>query len=327
VSQTKLISTLMQKKVAIIDMGTNTFHLLVGEITDKGVVTLFKDKRPVKIGQGGINQGYITQAAQQRALNTMADFKTIIEEEQVEVVHAIATSAIRNAKNGVELAEKIKKATDIEVRIISGEEEADYIHYGVSKALNIGPETSLIMDIGGGSVEFVICNEQQVFWKDSFEIGAQRLVDLFHQHDPIQPEDIQSMEAYLDEKLAELATFTQKHQPTVLIGSSGTFDTISEIYLISHGIEKDEKATELPITLESYFEIHQELISKNKKERLAIPGMVEMRVEMIVVASCLVNYIIKRYNLKNMRISAYALKEGIMNRIFDALQHGVHLTD
>lgn len=315
----------MQRKVAIIDMGTNTFHLLVGVIGEKGVTTLFKDKRPVRIGKGGINKGYITDDAQIRAIDTLRDFKTIIEREQVESVHAIATSAIRNAKNGIELVDKIKTATGIQVRIISGEEEADYIYYGVSKALPLGEQTSLIMDIGGGSVEFVICKGEEVYWKRSFEIGAQRLVDMFHGHDPITPQDIAELEAYLNEKLEDLAVFMQKYQPTVLIGSSGTFDTLSEIYRAAYKVDLPANSTELPITLKSYFEVHQDLITMNREQRLAIPGMIEMRVEMIVVASCLVHYLIKKYNLKDMRVSAYALKEGIMNRIFDALRQGVKI--
>ncbi|MTI31466.1 exopolyphosphatase [Xanthovirga aplysinae] len=310
----------MKKKVAIIDLGTNTFHILVGTIFEDNFKILYKEKRAVKIGKGGINEGIITDQAKQRALTTLSEFKKIIEKENIDIIHTTATSAFRNALNGQQLANQIKERTGIEVKIISGKEEAALIQYGVNKALNIGTTPSLIIDIGGGSVEFIICNNKKTFWKNSFEIGAQRLVELFHQNDPISLEEINALEAYLQEELTELDKNIKKFKPEILIGSSGTFETLSDIHRLAHKIEKVPETTELPITLSSYLDIHQNLLSKNQRERLAIPGMVEMRVEMIVVASCIIHFLIKKYGFSKMRISAYALKEGVLNKLIDELK-------
>ncbi len=299
-------------KIAVIDMGTNTFHLLIASVEGGELNVLHKEKTAVRLGKGGITQGFITPEAEKRALKALKRFKETIAIENVVQVFATATSAIRNAKNGKELVEKIKVSTGIEVRVISGEQEAQYIYNGVKKALPIGSDPALIMDIGGGSIEFIIANENEIFWKRSFEIGGQRLIDQFHQHDPISPEEKAGLERYLKEQLEPLAIEAKKYNLDTLIGSSGTFDTLSDIYRMKVNLEKDPDSTEFPLPIDYYYGIVQELISKDEKERLAIPGMITMRVEMIVVAVILVDFVLNTLNLTNIRVSAYALKEGVL---------------
>lgn len=306
------------KKIAVIDLGTNTFHILIASILEDDFEVLFKEKQSVKIGQNGINKGIITPEAQKRGLRTLSLFKEIIDKENVSEVYATATSAIRNAKNGQEFVDLIKSKTGINVNVISGEEEAELIFSGVKSALEIGPKTSLIMDIGGGSVEFIICNNEKMLWKQSFEIGAQRLLDLFHYHDPIIPEEIINLETFLEEKLKPLNEAVKKYQPSVLIGSSGTFETLSDIFRINYN-DNHIYHTELPLPIKAYYKIQEEIKTKDKKERMGIPGMIEMRADMIVVACCLINYIIEKYKISNIRVSTYALKEGVLYNIVNML--------
>ena len=306
-------------RIAVIDMGTNTFHILIAEQLDEKLSVLYTEKVPVKIGKGGINDGIIVIEAQERALKTLRHFKNVISQYNAERIYATATSAIRSAKNGQELCEKIYNSTGIKVRIISGEKEAQYIYEAVKKAVDIGEEKSLIMDIGGGSVEFIICDKDQIFWKASFEIGAQRLLDLFHYHDPIIPEEIENLNLYLTEKLVSLTMACIEHKPKTLIGSSGSFDTFSDIYSLENGLPITDERTELPLSLAHFEGIYQNIISKNKEERLKIPGMIEMRVDMIVVASILVDYVIKNCHLQKIRVSSYSLKEGVLFDILDQL--------
>ena len=123
---------------------------------------------------------------------------------EVEKVLAFGTSALRNAKNGAEIISRIKSTHRIDTQIISGDEEAGYIYKGVNLALHLGKEKSLIIDIGGGSVEFIIGNGEEIFWKQSFEIGAQRLLERFQKHDPILPSEIDEINLYFQERLVPL---------------------------------------------------------------------------------------------------------------------------
>ena len=309
----------MTKKIAVIDLGTNTFHILIAAISGISMNVLYTEKLSVKIGRGGINNGFITDSAQQRAMDALVYFKKKIDEYGVNETFATATSAIRSAKNGKDLVKKIKQQTEIDVRIISGDLEATYIYQAVRKAVKLGEVTSLIMDIGGGSVEFIICNENSIFWKESFEIGAQRLLDLFHYHDPILPEEIENLNLFLIDRLSSLIRACMKFKPDVLIGASGSFDTFSDIFRIKADIKKTNEQTELPLSVESFQEIYHDIISKDKEERMAIPGMIEMRVDMIVVASILADFVITNCHLKKIRVSSYSLKEGVLFNILDGI--------
>lgn len=301
-------------KIAIIDLGTNTFHLLIVEIENGQEKIMHKEKIAVKLGEGGISEGTISKSAQERALKTMLYFKDKINEEKVENIFASATSAMRNAENGKEVMDRIYDATGISIQLISGMDEAKYIHMGVKKALDIGPEPALIMDIGGGSVEFIICNQTEVFWMQSFEIGAQRLLDKFHKHDPILPKDIEKLDDFLRKELEELKVKMDIYQPHHLIGSSGTFDTLIDINYQEKEIEKPDEVS-FSLNLEDFDRIFNEIIHKTRDERMAIPGMIEMRVDMIVVAVCLIQFLIENNDFMDIKVSTYALKEGLLDAI------------
>ena len=307
------------RRVGVIDMGTNTFHLMLVDVSVDGFEIHKKIRRSVKIGAGGINKGFITPEAEERGLKALKEFKGTIDQEGVEMIFAIATSAIRNARNGQEIVERYYNETAIRIEVISGMEEAETIYYGVRKAVDLGSEKNLIMDIGGGSIEFIICDAQQEYWKQSFEIGGQRMVEKFHRRDPISLDEIHEQLAYLEDNLVELLAQTRIHEPQTLVGSSGTFDTLSDIFMFKHQIPKSPDATEHPLTIEGFREIHNELIQKTREERLEIPGMVEMRVELIVVASVLIDFVVRKCNIKKIRVSSFALKEGILLKSIDSI--------
>jgi len=302
----------MDEKIAVIDLGTNTFHLLIASLGNGKSTMLQREKQAVKIGVGGINKGVITEAGIQRAVACLHLFKKKLDEWKVSRVQAFGTSALRNAANGKEVIEKIKSETGIEVKLISGDQEAEYIYYGVRSAMDLGTEKSLIVDIGGGSVEFIIGDRREIFWKQSFEIGAQRLLELYHKHDPITAEEINQLNRHFEKFLGSLRVAIEEHNPATLAGSSGTFDTLSEIYCNKQGIPIEREEGETPLTIPGFYEIYKELLSKNRAERMLIPGMIEMRVDMIIVGSCLVNYLLQKYAFKNIRVSTYSLKEGVL---------------
>jgi len=312
----------MHQKIAIIDMGTNTFHLLLAEADERGYHIISRDRLAVKIGAGGINQGLITEAALHRALLAMQSFKNIIDGQGVQKVYAFGTSALRNAQNGVEVARQIQELTDIAVDIISGDKEAEYIYMGVKSALNMEQEKSLIVDIGGGSVEFIIGDDERIYWKKSLEIGAQRLLEKFHKTDPITPEEIRELDQHFEKTLQPVFEAIRQYHTHTLVGSSGTFDTLSDIFCIRHDIHKTSEEIETPLSLAGFFEIYHELLKKNRAQRMKIPGMIEMRVDMIVVASCLVRYLLDHFPFERIRVSTYSLKEGVLA----SLIHDMKLT-
>lgn len=309
----------MEKKIAIIDMGTNTFHLLIAEADEKGYHITFRERLAVKIGKNGITHGLITEEGIHRAMLAMQSFKNTMDQQGVDRVYAFGTSALRNASNCQDVVKRIETITGIRSNIISGDREAEYIYMGVKAAMDIS-EKSLIIDIGGGSVEFIIGDNDTIFWKQSIEIGAQRLLEQFQKNDPISKEEIQELDKYFEKTLAPLFDQLKKHQPHILIGSSGTFDTLSDIFCIQHEIHKGPEEIETPLSLQGFYEIYEDLLTKNREERMQIPGMIEMRVDMIVVASCLIRYILSQHSFNRIRVSTYALKEGVLATLINEVK-------
>lgn len=307
----------MSERVAIIDLGTNTFHLFIVEMDGDKINTLYKEKIAVKIGKNGISKGKIAADARKRAIHTLKIFRTVIDLFEVHHVKGVATSAIRSAKNGQELIAEIKQKTEIEIDIISGSEEAELIFRGVQAAMKIPLAPQLVMDIGGGSVEFVIGTGEQILWRHSFEIGAQRLLDKFHKEDPIPEESISAMKEFLSNNLKQLTEAIAEYGPTGLIGCSGTFDTLTEIYLKKIKLERDLEVKVHILPVEYYEKIHQDLVLKNREERLLIPGMVTMRVDMIVVASYLIRFVLDQIETESITACSYALKEGLLYSSFE----------
>jgi len=303
---------MIAQKVAVLDLGTNTFNLLLVKITPSAYYIFHNEKIPVKIGKDGINQGVITEEAQERALLALGKFKEVIKKEKISKVYSYATSAFRNAKNGEAFRKYIEQKTGFQISIIAGDIEAEYIYKGVKTAFDIGGDNALIIDIGGGSVEFIICDRDQIFWKQSFDIGAQRLLDWFHIIDPMPSEERDRLTSFFKEELQQLHEQINYFKPNCLIGSSGTFDTLSEMdqHQVNRFIKGDE--AELPLTVAGFEKLYNKIISLDKSSRLKIPGMMPMRVDMIVVAVCLVKYIIDNFNIDQIRVSAHSLKEGMI---------------
>ena len=305
----------LHRRLALIDMGTNTFHLLIVEDRPgQPPHTLVRTKVGVRLGEGGISQGEIAPAPYARALQTVRGFKEEIELHQVTEVRATATSAMRVSRNGPDLVRDILQTTGIQVEVIAGKREAELIAKGIRQAVPLGAAKHLLMDIGGGSVEFIIANEDIIFWKHSFEIGAQRLLDRFFA-DPSGVLPRAQMEAelvYLADVLAPLTAAVAAHVPLAgLVGSSGSFDTLADLSVGQVRCEADlPPSTSLPM---ADFEQHfAHLLTLDHAGRVALPGMFPMRADMLVVASIIIKYVLTTYQLTQITTSAFALKEGLL---------------
>ncbi len=313
----------MSQRIGVIDMGTNTFHLLITDIVNDRPHTLVNEKSAVGLGKGGITKGFITEEAMDRALDTLKKFRVILDEHAVAHVIATGTSAVRSGSNKQVLIDRIKKEVNIDVEVIDGAREAELIFRGVQQAVPMEDHISLAMDIGGGSVEFIIGNKNEILWKQSFEIGGQRLIDRFHLHDPMREDDRVLMHNYFNEVLIPLEKAIKTWKPTQLIGCSGTFDTLAEMNIQYHR-EKIalEKQTSYLLSLPDFNRLRKQLIASTRAERLAIPGMIELRADMVVVAICLIEHVLKLVATNTITVSTYSLKEGVLYTMLDGVKVG-----
>ncbi len=301
----------MPKRVAALDLGTNTFHLVIADVSDTEIKNIvFQEQKHVKLGEGGINEGRITDDAFQRGLDALMYFWNCISENNVDSIRAVGTAALRTAKNGFQFTQKVRDLTGINIEIIDGDLEAALIYQGVKTAANL-IDTSLIMDIGGGSVEFIIADQSSILWKKSYPIGAAKLMASFHHSDPISKSEIDSIENYLNTALEDLKSASTKFKPVKLVGSAGSFETFAELCQL-------RSQTHTPISKSFLFDadelesIISEIVSSTRHERENNAAILPVRTDMIVVSSILTRYVLNSLQIKEVELSTFALKEGLL---------------
>jgi exopolyphosphatase/guanosine-5'-triphosphate,3'-diphosphate pyrophosphatase len=298
--------------VAVIDCGTNTFNLVIMNIGEDGTRThVYNDRVPVKLGEDSINRNMIARSAYKRGMLALAEFQSAIKHYQVDRTIAIATSAIRDAKNRKEFIMKAMMDYEIDIQVINGDKEAELIYLGVRDAVKLAKEPSLIMDVGGGSTEFILADAEKVIWKSSFNIGVARLLEKFNPSDPIKAREVSDMEEFLTEQLQPLFVFLEGKNVQELIGSSGAFESLLEmIHGELGGAEFNNSVTEYDVNLQDYHKIAQRIIRSTIVERKRIGSLVPMRRDMIVIFFVMVDVVMKKFRFPKLRVSSYSLKEG-----------------
>lgn len=304
-------------KVAVIDIGTNTFNLLIAEKKSDQLALVHVEKVFVFLGKGGINKNQIQPDAIQRGLQTLKEFKETADSFQVKEVIAIATSAVRNAQNGKKFTDLVFEATQIQIQTIEGDREAELIYKGAREATDFGEKPVLLMDVGGGSTEFIIADRNKIYWKKSFEVGASRLFEKFHQNDPITTPEIKNIEAYLKDFLAPLMEKAKEYNITTLIGSAGAFTSFAKI--VANRIKEANKlvkTSEYKFELSEFYSVNDYILKTKLNERYTIKGLVKERAPMIVVGTVLVNFVLQDLNISDFKLARYALKEGVASEYF-----------
>lgn len=298
------------ERVAVIDLGTNTFHLLIVESDGKGSFReIFRQQVYVKLGIGGVER--IIPDSFERGLATLQLFRNAIAAHGATRVQALGTAALRTASNGPEFIRLAIEQTGIPIQLISGDEEARLIYRGVSLAVPfIGPEPALIMDIGGGSVEFILANEEGLLWAQSFPVGVAVLYRRFHRSDPITAEEMAELYQFLAEELAPLVEALAQHPVRRLVGAAGAFDVIEALALPA--IPADPLA-EIP--LDHFPAIFEQVTKATLAERLAMPRLPQPRADMIVAAFLLIEFVLRQAQIQEISVSHYSMKEGMIREL------------
>jgi exopolyphosphatase/guanosine-5'-triphosphate,3'-diphosphate pyrophosphatase len=298
-------------RIAIIDLGTNTFNLLIAEKTENNSYTiLLNTKEGVKLGEGGINRRYITEAAAQRGINAISRHYELMAPFNPDKIVAFATSAIRDAENGNEFAQTLKDKFNLEINIIDGEKEAKLIYLGVKQTLPFTGKCFVILDIGGGSNEFIIADDKGILWKHSFQLGMARLLDRFKPSNPITTSEIRAIEKYLEPELKELFDKVTQYNPEIFVGASGSFDSFIQMLAGENLLNHKNGDISHILPLDIYQKLHTKLINSTSTEREQIKGLEPVRRDMIVLATIFVNFVLNRIGIKTIYQSAYSLKEG-----------------
>ena len=306
-------------RAAVIDCGSNTFNLLIAEPSGTGMNTIFGRKLAPKLGAGIQPDGSLSEEAMLRGFAALREHKADIERLGADSICAFATSAVRSATNGEEFARRAALETGIDINIISGDKEAELIYYGNTLALEIPEQASLIVDIGGGSNEFIICNAGGVLWKQSFDLGTFRLIKRFAPHYPIHANTVGEMRAYFEQELQPLIAACAEHRPRLMIGSSGSFDTFRAMLEHTQQITVPQRSSSFEISIPQIYGMCDHICSLSLEEIARVPGIDAMRVEVITVASVFVRFVVERLEIESISQSSFSLKEGVLFKLFSGM--------
>jgi exopolyphosphatase / guanosine-5'-triphosphate,3'-diphosphate pyrophosphatase len=297
-----------KQRIAAIDLGTNTFHLLITEVSAGGKwKTIYKERQFVHLGEGGL--GHLQDTAMLRGWATLNHFAQQLKKFKVDRYKAIGTSALREADNLDVFLEKTQPL-ELQIEVIDGLEEARLIHKGVLEATGRLDGRQLIMDIGGGSVEMVITSKGQIEYALSLPLGVAVLYELVKGVDPITPRLISSVNRYIDAQLVELNAKLKSLPCDQLVGASGTFEVLA-------AFETDPQRTQKchVLSLANFSVLYDEIISSTLEERLSMPAIPKSRAQLIVVACILIKAVLEAHPFKTWLYSPYAMKEGILSEL------------
>lgn len=301
---------------AIIDLGTNTFHLMIASIKEGVLDIRHKQQIAVKIGEKGINSGFIGDEAYLRGMNALGQFRLKLDELNIGNVLAFGTSAIRDAKNGNQFIAEAKQKFNIEIQAISGDKEALYIYEGVKHSFDFPDKTLLVMDIGGGSVEFIIGKRDTVFWKKSYPIGAARLIELYQRHDPMSEAEQDELRLFISSTLKDLFEAIRLYDVKMLVGSAGSFETLRDVIVQHFNATVKMITSNACIVSAKDFELfYQLMIRTDEANRRQIKGLIDFRVDMIVVSAILMDVMVQQLSIAEIVVSDNALKEGMFFRM------------
>ena len=296
---------------AIIDIGTNTTHLLIGDVESHTLLEVIHKRRFYTfLGEGGLST--IANEAIERLLAALDQFQNDLNEYQCDSIHVLATEGLRAASNGTVIERRIKSRYGWPLTIIDGNEEASLIFDGVRQAVAFDRGDYLIMDVGGGSVEFIgVCKGKKHF-QSSISIGISRLYNQFHKSDPITKKQISKMNKYLAEQLVSVWDQTKDYVDMQLIGCAGTF----EIFLKNQELDSRE-LTHKQIKKDMLDKLYESVIGLPIDDRHLVPDLPKERSQYIVVALSLVRWVTDTIGCENFIVSKYAMKEGaIVSEIY-----------
>lgn len=306
-------------RLAAIDVGSNSIHMVVAQADpDGGLTTLWRMKEPVGLGRGSFPSRQLSAESIDRAVQTLGRFKQAAIQRRVEKTVAIATSAVREAKNGGDLIERVGRELKLRVKVVTAREEARLIYLGIRHACPLGEKPHLLVDIGGGSVEFIVGDDEAPALLESRKLGAARMTAQFIKSDPPTADELKKLKAHYDKELSPLMEQIKKLGPVAVVGSSGTLENLAA--MCGDGSPQTDDEGNAIIAAKPFAKLLKMLLTSTSADREKIRGLDPGRREQVIAGAALVGELFDRLDLKRIRLCGAALREGIL---FDYLARHV----
>lgn len=300
-------------RIAVFDIGTNSIHMKIVQIGPGLFFEVLEHKKDMtRLGDGSFRSKKLSKRAVKRGFKVLTRFARLAKAAGVRKMIAVATSAVRDAKNGAQFARAVRKKTGIRVRVISGREEGRLIFLGASSGLEVRRGKTLVIDIGGGSAEFILGDRKRIDTNESVPLGVARLSDRFITKDPPSEENLRNLEETIEEKLAGTFGSLKTKKFSIVVGTAGTLINLAAIVY-----QAREKR---PLRLRGYFELkkkeffkrHRKIVRMSERRLRNLPGLDRNRADIIVAGSVLVSLLMKHLKNAPIFISDKGIREGII---------------
>ena len=304
--------------LAAIDVGTNSIRLVVAAIEQEGSYRILDEEKEVtRLGEGLEKTGWLGQEPIERSLQTISKMKAIAEGQQVAQLRAIATSAVREARNGATFCRLVQERCGLPLEVISAEDEARYAFRSVVHHFNLDDEPTAVVDIGGGSVEVVLAAGTVIDQVFSLPLGAVRLTERYVHSDPITPEEEAALNQAVDDALRE-AIGKPPFKTPMMIGSGGTFSTLAEILQCQRegrvGTVQGSR-----FAVKDVARVRRELAELPLKSRRQVPGLSPARADIIVAGLTVILRLAKRLGCREIWVNDKGVRDGLLLSMIDRL--------
>lgn len=299
-------------RIAAIDIGTNSFHAVIVEVSaDGSYTTLDTFKEMIGLGSDVANHE-IAPDTMEKAVAAMKHIRLLCDHQHVDTILAYATSAVRESVNGGDFIQRVIDETGIKVQAIPGKREAELIGIAVQHALHLTDEPVLVMDIGGGSVEFIICNRKKIFFLESIKIGVSRSAALFIKADPVQKKEIDLLKSFYSDALLPVFEAVTLYKPIALVGSSGTMENIAAMISSRLTGQTSVSLNQFEYHRKDLEKLVKEFLFLKREDRLKVHGLDTKRVNFIIPGLVLAQLVLEKTGLEVIKTSTYALREGMI---------------
>jgi len=276
-------------KLAIIDIGTNSIHMVLAEVEpDFSYKILDRFKDMTRLGDGVFKTGRLSETAMVRGLEVLRSLTTLARNKGYERIVAVATSAVREAKNGGEFLEEVLRHTGLTVRVVTGKEEARLIYLGVRHSMDLAQNPSMVVDIGGGSVELIVGNRKTMGHGQSLKLGAIRLKDLYLKQDPPTKGMLHDLQRAIDAQLKPAVQRVKGKRLDRLVASSGMTGNLAEIIYLHRTGRPLPQLNLAKVTFKEIHGLEKQLAHANFKTRLAMPGLDPKRADTLLPAAMVI---------------------------------------
>jgi exopolyphosphatase / guanosine-5'-triphosphate,3'-diphosphate pyrophosphatase len=323
-------STPAPVNLAALDIGTNSFHLVVARLLDNGYEVVTREKETVRLGHGGGDMKQMSNDAIDRGISSLRRMQRIAASHGAPTVRAVATSAVREAKNADEFLSRARREAKIDIEVISGLEEARLIYLGVLQAVPAFEQRLVLVDIGGGSTEVLVGERGETLTARSFKLGAVRLTDRFFAGGTTTSDSIKDCRSYIRSILATFEREVEDFGFDVAIASSGTAETIARMI---HAMRDDtglHTFNRFEFTADELQAVTDAVAKKKSSdERRSTPGLDPARADIIVAGALVLEGVADIFRIKRFVFSEAALREGVLLDTIARLQGGAlhHLRD